>query len=291
MEPTFYADYYRHENTHWWFRWRFDLITGIVRALRDDAAGELQILDAGCGTGQMLQHLERYGRAIGIDTAKEAIHYAATRGVDRLVLASVDCLPFADATFDCVLSLDVIEHVADDAAMVRSLYDAVKPGGHLIVTVPAFKSLWSSHDEVNWHKRRYTASELRRLVAETGLEIERLTYCNTALFAPIFVARKIKNLRERLSRRHAMARPEISDLSELPRPVNEALYRLLQAETRLMRRTNLPVGVSLLAVARKPLPAVVVAAARTDVAEPSVVALEPIPVALREPVVEEVAVG
>jgi len=291
MEPTFYADYYRHENTHWWFRWRFDLITGIVRSLRDEADGELQILDAGCGTGQMLQHLERYGQAIGIDTAREAIHYASTRGVDRLVLASVDRLPFADGTFDCVLSLDVIEHVADDAAMVRSLYDAVKPGGHLIVTVPAFKALWSSHDEVNWHKRRYTAPELRRLVAETGLEIERLTYCNTALFAPIYLARKVKNLRERLVHNGATTSPEISDLSELPRPLNEALYRLLQAETRLMRRTDLPFGVSLLAVARKPLDATAASPVRASIVEPVAVAPEPMPVAIPEPVAEEIAVG
>ena len=260
MEPTFYADYYRHENSHWWFRWRFELITGIVgrlRAARPSPDG-LRILDAGCGTGQMLQHLGRYGQAVGIDTSPEAIRFASSRGADRLVLGSVARMPFAPETFDCVLSLDVIEHVEDDEAMVRSLYEVVKPGGHLIITVPAFTFLWSSHDVVNWHKRRYRAPELRRLVEGMGLEVERLTYCNTALFAPIWLARKVKNARAALSgRSHAAVTADEadSDLRQLPGPLNAALFRLLQAENRLMRRMNLPFGVSLLVVSRKPVSA------------------------------------
>ena len=260
MEPTFYATYFRHEDTHWWFRWRYELITRIVGELNGGEPATFRILDAGCGTGQMLQHLGRFGRAVGIDTSPEAIRFAATRNVDHLVLGSILELPFAEGSFDCVLSLDVIEHVDADVELIRHLAGVLKPGGHLVLTVPAFRALWSEHDEVNWHKRRYRAPQLRDLLTTHGLEIERLTYCNTALFAPIFAIRKLKNLRNRFRGRGLVRRnghPEglprfESDLGELPRPVNEGLFRLMQAENRLLARRDFPFGVSLLAVARKP---------------------------------------
>lgn len=253
MEPSFYETYYRHENSHWWFRWRYELISDLVGALSPNSLPDFRILDAGCGTGQMLQHLTRHGHAIGVDSSPDAIHFAASRDVDRLVLGSIFDLPFAPDSFDCVLSLDVIEHVDEDRQLVQHLYSVVKPGGHLIVTVPAFQVLWSEHDEVNWHKRRYRAGQLERLLRETGLEIERLTYCNTALFLPILAARKLKNLRSRLRLRRNGADPPDSDLTELPRPLNEGLFRVMQAERRFMARRNLPFGVSLLAIARKPV--------------------------------------
>ncbi len=251
MEPSFYETYYRHENSHWWFRWRYELITGLVGGLNPSPT--FRILDAGCGTGQMLRHVSQFGHAVGVDSSPEAIHFAASRDVDRLVLGSIFDLPFAPDSFDCVLSLDVIEHVDDDRELVRALFSVVKPGGHLIVTVPAFQALWSEHDEVNWHKRRYRSGQLERLLHETGLEIERMTYCNTFLFGPILAARKLKNLKNRvIPRRDRAALPD-SDLNELPKPLNEALFWLMRAERRFMRRRDLPFGVSLLAIARKPL--------------------------------------
>jgi SAM-dependent methyltransferase len=263
MEPTFYATYFQHEETHWWFRWRYELISRIVGELNGGDPATFRILDAGCGTGQMLQHLGRFGQVVGLDTSPEAIRFAATRRVDHLVLGSILDLPFPAASFDCVLSLDVIEHVDHDAEMLRHLTAVLKPGGHLVLTVPAFQALWSEHDVVNWHKRRYRAPQLRALLDGEGLEIQRMTYCNTALFAPIFAARKLKNLRGRLRdrgrtrRAHLDGLPEPepgpeSDLSELPRPVNEALFRLLRAENRLLEKRDFPFGVSLLAIARKP---------------------------------------
>jgi SAM-dependent methyltransferase len=277
MEPTFYATYFRHEDTHWWFRWRYELISRIVGELNGGDPRNFRILDAGCGTGQMLQHLGHFGQAVGIDTSPEAIRFAATRNVDHLVLGSILDLPFPENTFDCVLSLDVIEHIDADVELMRYLAGVLKPGGHLVLTVPAFRALWSEHDEVNWHKRRYRAQQLRELLTSHGLEIERLTYCNTALFAPIFAIRKFKNLRNRfrggLNGRngHPEGLPHFeSDLGQLPNLVNEGLYRLMQAENRVLARRDFPFGVSLLAVARKPgVPAI------EGEASPNTVAAEP----------------
>ena len=219
MEPSFYEDYYRHENNHWWFRWRYDLVTGLVASLKRE--DPFRILDAGCGTGQMTKRLEQLGQAVGLDTAPEAITYARSRGVNRLVRGSITAPPFADGSFDCVLALDVIEHVDDDIGILTSLFQVMKPGGHLIITVPAFQALWSEHDEINRHKRRYRGPHLRRLIEEAGFTVDRVTYCNTALYLPVLATRKGKNLARILSRQRTDPnRPLQSDLGEVPGPLN-----------------------------------------------------------------------
>lgn len=252
MDPTFYASYFRHETTHWWFRWRFDLISNVLSSLGNGKP--LRILDAGCGTGQMLKCLEAHGDAIGLDTSSQAIGYARERGVKRLVQGSITAPPFRAGSFDCVVSLDVIEHVDDDIGILKKLHEVVKPGGFLVITVPAFKTLWSEHDEINQHKRRYRANELSELITDAGFDIQRVTYCNTALFLPVLATRKGKNLLRSL-RKSRRANPDAleSDLIEYPGPINTALYWLLRAETKLMQHTNLPFGVSILAVAQRPL--------------------------------------
>jgi SAM-dependent methyltransferase len=252
MDPTFYASYFRHETTHWWFRWRFDLISDVLGSLRQD--GPLRILDAGCGTGQMLKCLESHGEAVGIDSSPQAVGYARDRGVSRLVRGSITDPPFRDGSFDCVVALDVIEHVDDDIGILTKLHEVVKPGGHLIVTVPAFKTLWSEHDEINQHKRRYRAPQLSRLIQEAGFDLQRVSYCNTALFLPVLTLRKGKNLLRASRRRRGAGHDSLrSDLGEYPVPVNAALNWLMRGETRLMRHVDLPFGVSILAVARRPL--------------------------------------
>jgi SAM-dependent methyltransferase len=212
----------------------------------------------------MLHHLERVGDSIGIDSSPKAIAFAASRGAQSLVLGSVTRPPFPAATFDCVVSLDVIEHVEDDLGILQGLHDVLKPGGHLIVTVPAFRVLWSAHDEINHHQRRYTASEIEHLIARAGFDVDRITYCNTALFVPVLLVRKLKNLRNRWrdakpNGRHLAE----SDLHEYPRLVNEAIYQLMRAESLLMRKVDFPFGVSILAIAHRP-PAASLNGARAD---------------------------
>jgi SAM-dependent methyltransferase len=251
MESAFYEDYYRHEISHWWFRWRYDLITGLVASLKRNDS--FRILDAGCGTGQMTTKLGEIGEAFGLDSALEAITFARSRGVGRLVRGSITAPPFAEGSFDCALALDVIEHVDDDMGILTSLFHVVKPGGSLIITVPAFDSLWSEHDEINHHKRRYRASQLHLMIQEAGFDVERVTYCNTALYVPVLVTRKVKNAWRGLSRKWAgEQRPLQSDLGDYPRPVNDALYLLMKAEMRLMQKFDMPFGVSILAVATRP---------------------------------------
>ncbi|HQY31913.1 MAG TPA: class I SAM-dependent methyltransferase, partial [Thermomicrobiales bacterium] len=166
MKSEYYGEYYEHENNHWWFKWRFDMITEIVEALPRNES--FRLLDAGCGTGQMTKLLEKYGDAVGLELAPEAIAFARKRGVQNIVQGSITDPPFPAGSFDLVLSLDVIEHVDNDVQILESLFEIVKPGGHLIVTVPAFQSLWSQHDEINQHKRRYRVPQLRKMIENAG---------------------------------------------------------------------------------------------------------------------------
>lgn len=250
MDPTFYEAYYRHEDNHWWFRWRFSLITELVAGLKRNNA--FRILDAGCGTGQMTKRLEEFGQAVGLDSAPEAIAYARERGVRQLVRGSITAPPFADGSFDCVVALDVIEHVDDDIGILASLYRVLKPGGHLIVTVPAFQALWSEHDEINHHKRRYRAPHLRDLMSNAGFTVERVTYCNTAFYLPVLLTRKAKNAVRAISRRSVDDRTLRSDLGDYPEFVNAALAKIMTTETKVLRHRDLPFGVSILAVATRP---------------------------------------
>lgn len=250
MKSDFYEEYFHHENTHWWFRWRFDLIGDVVGSLTSGKS-DVKILDAGCGTGQMTKLLEGYGDAVGLDLALEAINYAKIRGVKNLVQGSITEPPFEPGSFDLVVSLDVIEHVDNDMQILAGLRDIVRPGGHLVVTVPAFQMLWSEHDEINHHKRRYRVPQLRHLVQEAGFEVERITYCNTALYLPVLVLRKGKTLIRKLRGTSSTPNPE-SDLVFYPKPINEALYQVMRLENRIMRGRNLPFGVSILVVAQRP---------------------------------------
>ncbi|HRA46808.1 MAG TPA: class I SAM-dependent methyltransferase [Thermomicrobiales bacterium] len=272
MKSEYYGEYYEHENNHWWFKWRFDMITEIVEALPRNES--FRLLDAGCGTGQMTKLLEKYGDAVGLELAPEAIAFARKRGVQNIVQGSITDPPFPAGSFDLVLSLDVIEHVDNDVQILESLFEIVKPGGHLIVTVPAFQSLWSQHDEINQHKRRYRVPQLRKMIENAGFQTTKVTYCNTSLFVPVFATRKAKTALRSLRHANDIEHPE-SDLAFYPKPINELLYKIVSSETKLMKHVDMPFGVSILAVAQRPVDSLV---------ESEPVTTQPISTLVSEPV-------
>ena len=185
--------------------------------------GRLQILDIGCGTGAMLDELAPFGTVVGADFSPEALQFCVTRGVGvDLTRADVRRLPFADASFDVVTAMDIIEHIDDDKAASCEIFRVLKPGGRLYVTVPAFPSLWSEHDEALHHYRRYTVPRLKDLFQRVGLSINKVSYTVTTLFPPIWVYRQISNL---LPKRHAEGEKK-ANLVNFAGPVNAVLLSL-----------------------------------------------------------------
>jgi SAM-dependent methyltransferase len=185
------------------------------------------------------------------------------RGIDRIVKADAMRLPFAEASYDVVLALDAFEHFDDDLAAMRETWRVLRPGGVLVATVPAFMSLWSPHDDAYHHKRRYRRAQFRERLQQAGFTVERVSYSTMTLFVPVFLLRRWRRLREGSSNGAAQDTPSApggheqvqvaSDFAvPFPRPIELLAAAITSAEVALERHVNLPFGVSLLAVLRKP---------------------------------------
>ena len=244
MKPAEYRRMYEAEEAQWWYAGQRAIATALLEpALGHPAPARPRLLDAGCGTGFNLLALSRLGRAVGIDLAPEAIAFCRERGVSA-VRASLAALPFPDAAFDAVTSFDVIYHawVTDDRAAVAEMARVVRPGGVLLVRVPALRALWGAHDAEVLSRHRYNRRELVALLAGCGLRVERATYCNSILFPLLFARRTLDRLLGR----------EGSDVGFLPAPLEWAFRRALLAEAALVKRgLSFPVGASVVALARK----------------------------------------
>jgi SAM-dependent methyltransferase len=235
---------YEAEESQWWYAGQRTIAMALLEpALPSAASGFLRLLDAGCGTGYNLVDLARRGRAVGIDLSPDAMAFCRQRRV-RAVRASLLRLPFPDASFDVVTSFDVIYHawVPDDRRAVSEMARVLRPGGLMLVRVPALKALWGAHDVAVQSRQRYSRTELVALLASCDLHLLRATYCNAILF-PLLLARRTM---DRLLGR------EGSDVGFLPAPLEWAFRRVLIAEAAAIRRgLSFPVGASVVALARK----------------------------------------
>lgn len=245
MGAKYYGEYAQIEAVHWWFESPRAIFGTLLRQL--PLAPDALLLDLGCGTGANLNLLSRYGRVNGLDRGAAAARYARNRTQVPVLRGDVRSLPVRSSTVDLVTAFDLIEHIDDDRACVGEMARVLRPGGHVLVTVPAFPWMWGRQDVISHHKRRYRARDFAQLFVMAGLRIRRLTYLNTFLF-PVVAA-------VRLARR---VFPEkntelMSDFSMTkPGRVNDLLAKLFSLEAPLIARVNLPLGVSLLCVAERP---------------------------------------
>ena len=233
-----------HDEGHWWYRGRRQVLRSTLDRLPIPA--EARLLDAGCGSGRTLDELARYGRVSGVDVNPDAVRCARGRGHADVRVGRIERLDFSDAAFDVVTCMDVIEHTGDDFGSLRELRRVTRPGGTIVLTVPAHPLLWSTHDEVNLHYRRYTRRALTRLAARTGMELLSDTYFNGLLLAPAAAVRWTQRVRRPGAQR--------SDLDRTPPALNRLLELPLAAEARLIARgRRIPAGLSLLCVLRRPV--------------------------------------
>jgi SAM-dependent methyltransferase len=227
------------DERHWWYRGRRRVLDAVLRDMQIPPGAA--VLDAGCGSGRTLDELRRYGHAAGTEINPDGVMAARRRGHD-VHEAPVERLPFDDASFDLVTCLDVIEHTDDDVRSMRELRRVTRPGGQAVLTVPAHPRLWSRHDEMNGHRRRYTRRTLTAAAVNAGWSVTRMTGFNVLYLLPAAVVR--------VARRGAQEAGQ-SELALTPAALNPALELPLRAEAALIARgRNLPPGLSLLVVVR-----------------------------------------
>ncbi|RMF22015.1 MAG: class I SAM-dependent methyltransferase, partial [Deltaproteobacteria bacterium] len=198
------------ETNHWWFvgkRMLFERLLFDRLRIRNP-----QILDVGCGTGGSAWTFATYGHVYGCDRSLVALRLAQRSGLRDLVAADAEVLPFDSERFDIVLAFDIVEHVDDDRAMLAELGRVVRPGGAIAIHVPAWPALWSGHDEVLGHRRRYTRATLREAITAAGLRIEYLGWASTTILPAAAAARVLRPL--------LPSRGDRADLYPLPRPLN-----------------------------------------------------------------------
>jgi len=241
MDASEHARLADHEEWYWWHRSRERIVH---RALEHWAPEQPRILDVGCGTGHTSAGLKRFGPVLGVDMGFEALQRARRRQL-LVARSSAYHLPVRPRSCDVVVALDVLEHLDDDAAAAREILASLVPGGLLVATVPAYASLWSSHDVALGHRRRYRRKQLRRLLDEAGFELER---CGYVMSSALPVAAAVR-LSERVWPREA---EPAAGYVPLPRALNELLTRVASLDAHLLRFGSLPFGLSVLAVARRP---------------------------------------
>ncbi len=251
MDLTYEAKYHQLEEQHWWFAGRRAAVYDAVKALQLPPGAA--ILEIGCSGGPLLQRLRAAGYTdlTGIDVSGPAIELAEARGVPNVSVMDGAALEFPNARFDLVIASDVLEHIADEAQALREWTRVLRPGGQLLVYVPAHAYLWSDHDVVNHHFRRYSRTSLVAALAGAGLRVQRSSFWNAAMYLPTAVLR----LGRRLLAGPASPTPPAGatgDLHQFSGPVNSLLLGWVKAENYLLRYLNLPLGVSVFALAQKP---------------------------------------
>jgi len=230
------------DQNHWWFTARRRILAKVIeRVVRPPA--DARILELGCGTGHNLDMLGRFGRVEASELDDGARVLAAKRlGRPIETAALPDLAMFPAASYDLVALLDVLEHVVDDKGSLAAIFTRLKPGGALLISVPANKWMWSAHDVAHHHHRRYTKAEIAALARDAGYQVALLSPFNSLLFPLIAGVRAIGKLTKREAANDAMP----------SRPVNIALDRIFGLEAGLIGRLPFPFGVSLVAVLRRP---------------------------------------
>jgi SAM-dependent methyltransferase len=239
MERIVYQQMAELDDRHWWYRARRRIIADLIRREARPPAGA-QVLEIGCGTGHNLAMLSGFGHVEGLELDDEARAISEKRLGRKVMSAPLPELAgVPDQHYDLIGAFDVIEHIDDDRAALASIAAKLKPGGKFVMTVPAHQWMWTAHDVVNHHKRRYSKRGLRALIDGSPMRLDRIGYFNSLLFPLAVAERAVSRLRGK----------EDADVKLPPAPLNAVLEKIFEAERYLVGRLPLPPGLSFFAVA------------------------------------------
>lgn len=239
MDRVVYDRMAAHDTTHWWYRARRDILSDFL-AREAKLPANARILEIGCGTGHNLPMLASYGDVDAIEIDEAAAAKASERLGKQVGSAPLPELNGVEpGSYDMVAVLDVVEHVEDDVAALQAIARALKPGGKILITVPAHQWMWSAHDVVNHHKRRYSKASLAKALDDAGLRPHKLGYFNSLLF-PVAVAARFAG---------KLMGKDDSDDSPPPKPLNALFEKIFGLERHLVGRVPLTPGLSLIVLA------------------------------------------
>jgi SAM-dependent methyltransferase len=242
MNPEAYVDMAATESAHWWFCARRKILGCIVGMI--GLPRQARILEVGSGTGGNLLMLSQHGTVSALEMDENARRVSSEKTHGQFTIRAGNCpdnIPFQGERFDLICMFDVLEHIEQDVETLAALREHLAPGGRMLITVPAYQWLWSAHDMVLHHKRRYTARSLREIFRQSRLHVDRLSYFNTLLLPLTALAR----LKDRIVSRKK------SSGTEIPSPlINATLRAIFASERHMLASFNLPAGVSLFGIAR-----------------------------------------
>jgi SAM-dependent methyltransferase len=248
MLPQEYQTMRAVEDSYWWYR---TLRSHVVRELANRLLPDAHVLDAGCGTGGMLDSLRSHPsrwQLSGCDLSPDAVRLTRDRGFNSITEGSISSIPMPAEQCDAVVCLDVLYHEAvDETAALRELHRVLKPGGWLLLNLPAWNSLAGEHDRAVKGARRYTPERIRSLLAPPLWHIESLHGWNALLFPAVWTYRQLSRLRNQTA-----TGPAQSDLKPLPSPINQLLASISTTDLAVCRAFQIPIGTSLFAIARRP---------------------------------------
>lgn len=245
MNREYYLKYYEFERKHWWFRARAEILQGYIERHCRSSSG-LKILNVGAATGGSIDWLSKLGEVTSLEIDKESVLFIKDHLKANIQEGTIESLPFAENSFDLVCAFDVVEHVENDQLAVHELARVSKANGSVLITVPAHMHLWSQHDVINHHHRRYNVESLKRILNDLpGGKIQFMSYFNYHLYRPILFARKINNLFSNLFKSKSLR----SDFETFgPGLFNGVFFSVMASEKNNMAaQRTYPTGVSILA--------------------------------------------
>lgn len=245
MEVIEYKKMGDFEKHYWWHKGKKELVKQLYLKYFNGQK-DLEILEIGCGTGEILSLLKQWGNTTGLDVSQEALDYCKTHGFQNLILEDINSLDLNqhESKYDLILALDVLEHIQEDVTAMKQVYKMLKPGGMFFVTVPAYKFLWSNHDEALHHKRRYHSVEIKLKLKDVGFKILKHSHFVFTVFFPISFIKFMENFvnKKAYAKTHYVP---------VPKFLNDLFTKILYLEAKLIKYLYLPLGTTIVVVAKK----------------------------------------
>lgn len=251
MDELAYKQFLVLEKTHWWFIGRRRILFQMLHKHLPQKK-DLKIMDVGCGFGGMLEGLSEFGRPMGMEIDMDSARFCKKRGFDGICLGSGYVMPFQSNSLDLITLFDAIEHIEDDEKVIRQCAEALKPGAHIMITVPAYQFLYADNDRLAMHLRRYTLKRLKNLVKDAGFEVVKGSYYNVLLFPLILPAVLLLKLKQKIRGPLKPDQMGATNLSyQYPKPIKFMLEKIFSWERRLLSVVSSPFGHSILLIGRK----------------------------------------